>query len=617
MYSALPLHRRRLGTLASVLALLCIAFTAAEAQRFQHLYCNIPFVAATAGFSGVKQLGDGGYIMVGYYSLYAPTSSAYIVRTWPDGSVRWTQSYNIGNADSATDVAVVVDPVTGDTTFVVCGVTNNNAGMCPADRNAFLLKVDNAGVYIAHNTFGSPTDDEIFTNLLQTRWPWQGAFGANAGDFVAVGSSTYNAGGGRDGFIVRADAALNLIWGEHYGGPNSKDEYFNGVEELLASNPNLNGAIVAVGATNTTGAGKYDVLSVEVMGSLPAIVASATYGLPNDEEAHAVIQIRSGPSTGHLAIAGNSLSRPFPSTNSEALMIETLDNPCRLVADQFAGDNGPDEDGALDLKEDEFDCPNGNDLIVTGYTSFGTAAMVAPNVFLQSFITGSLSPSGGAMAYGGDGDDRGWSVDNALNPAGTGTQGYAICGYTESPSFIGSVVRRMYLIKTDARYTNSCNQYAFDFSARPAGLRINCFQMAHDQLTTTCISWLSYWSDPSEIPLCYTMPRTRRPDAPNDGAAGAEHRPAPDLSAVAVSGFPNPVARDGEFQLRIDTPSPATARVSVFDVAGRQVHDAEFPVAAGSTQHGIDTRGWPAGAYVLRVRMGNGSWGSRMVVVDK
>ena len=56
-------------------------------------------------------------------------------------------------------------------------------------------------------------------------------------------------------------------------------------------------------------------------------------------------------------------------------------------------------------------------------------------------------------------------------------------------------------------------------------------------------------------------------------------------------------------------------RVSVFDVQGREVTVVLDGVAqAGEQRLSIDTSGWPAGVYVVRVATGTGLASTRLVV---
>ena len=61
----------------------------------------------------------------------------------------------------------------------------------------------------------------------------------------------------------------------------------------------------------------------------------------------------------------------------------------------------------------------------------------------------------------------------------------------------------------------------------------------------------------------------------------------------------------GGVELSLHTPRSALYELSVLDMAGRMMHNAQLPVPAGASTHGVDLSAIPAGAYMLVLRSGS------------
>lgn len=604
-----PQRSLRRGLITAFIAVIGAAMLGNEAlaQRFQYIYGGPE--CAEAGRWGVTPLNDGGYLAVGEtHSTDNPCAGTdiYVIRTDPTGALVWSAAYNIGEQDSATDV--IVDNQ-GD--YVICGVTWNREP-CPLSRDAFLLKIDPNGNLITWNTYGNPETDEIAWNLVQS---------SNAdGDYIVAGSTTFNAGGGRDGYIFRTDINLNLIWDRHYGGFTSEDDFFYGVIEAQISTDECNaGDIVAVGGTNTWGAGGYDVWIVRVDGTTGTPIYNATWGLEWNEEGWAIIEIRNYDAfAGDLVITGYSESRS-PQGIREILMLQTRCNPCIRVADQFAGDAGELDDQGIDLKEDDFPYDATlPDVIVTGYTNLGTEDLPGDNVFLQRFAIGTMTLSGPGMVYGGEERDWGWSVNNVPDIDGDGLVGYIVAGFTQSPSLTGGDPEQLYLIKTDQNLSSGCNEAEVEFRAEEAKLRGECLELHCERFTEVCQPEIEQIDLDWQTLLCYANPSNReRGNGGSDGISGVETPAVIDFSEGSVTSYPNPITKGTDLNLRFDLATSADAGILVSDIVGRVVYEGVASVGAGSPLHAIETKGWSAGTYLVRVTIGDASRMIRVVVLDR
>lgn len=594
----------------AALAICMLGSSHAGAQQFQFVYGGPD--CQEAGRYGVKQLDAGsGYIAVGEtFSTGAPCgpSDAYVIITDPNGAIVTTFSYDIGGDDSATDV---IEEPTGN--FVICGVTDN-AGVCGPSRDIFIMRIDPAGNVLGVNTFGSPdaTTDETAWNLIQVA--------DDTGDFILAGASTFNAGGGtnRDAYLLRVSNALLLVWDAKYGGAGTFDELFFGVEQVLTDGSS---DIIAVGTTNSVAFGGYDVLMVRVDensgGMITPLQNLAVHGGPSNDEGRAIIEVRSGPFTGDLVVAGISLSRPLPSFNLEIVMLRTTGNPCILLASQYAGDNAEGLDGAFDLKEDMFSVSDDGDVIVTGFTDFGDfGAFLPPNAFLQRFSIATMLPTGQGMWYGGNGIDAGWSVNNVAGNE-VQTDGYIVAGLTTSPNLIAPDPEQLYLIKTDVALASGCNEMLFNFIPDSTGFMSACAKIPFEEIAQQCVPEVTMSDMPPGIPLCLGPRTERRGNGGNDGISGVESPAVISFTEGTVTSFPNPIAGGTKLNLRFDMKSMATAHVSVSDIVGRSMYETEMNIPAGSAMRSIETSGWASGSYIVRVTIGGVASTTRVVVIEQ
>ncbi len=600
-----------LSALIAMLAMLALSAPDLMAQRFQSVFGG-PNCREAARY-GVKQLAGGGYIAVGESYSVSSTCSAsdiYVVRTNANGTTLWSFTYNIAPFDSATDV---IETSAGD--FVICGVTGPTT-TCNRGRDAFLLKITSTGGVLLARRYGS-LRDEIAWNLIETRTG--NGTTTFPGDYVVAGSTDAN--GNTDGYLFRTDQNLNLIWDHRYdpAGANQTDIFYGLAEATLSSPTGTAADIVAVGVSaSPVGVGLRDVFVVRVNGTNGAIGAApqgaALYGGSQDDEGRAVVEIQQGTSTGNFVIAGITRSRPAPSTSEEILMLEISPNPCTMVAATFTGNDGATADGAIDLKENPFSTAAAREVIVTGYTSIGSAVLTGENVFLQRYRTGNLILSGVGMAYGGNGADRGWSVNAATNT--TGTTGFVVAGYTQSPNLIGAAdPQQMYLIKTNSTLSSNCNELTITFSFETAAITRVCVTTAQGIIGQTCNPATAATQATWGTQLCYINPRTHQENGgQNDGVSGVESPATISFPEGSVISYPNPLSSGQTLNLRFDLRSGASAEIVISDVMGRIIYQETAAIGAGQAEYPVRTDGWATGTYQVGVRIGGVLKSTRVVI---
>lgn len=610
MRSTLP-PRTMLSGVIAMLAMLALTAPDLMAQRFQSVFGG-PNCREAARY-GVKQLAGGGYIAVGEsYSVSSTCSNSdiYVVRANANGTPLWSFTYNIAPFDSATDVIEIAGG-----SFVICGVTGPTS-TCNRGRDAFLLKINSAGGVLMARRYGS-LSDEIAWNLIEARTG--NGTTTFPGDYVVAGATNVN--GNTDGYLFRTDQNLNLIWDHRYdpAGSNQTDIFY-GLAEATLSSPTGNAAdIVAVGeSASPAGAGLRDLFVVRVSGANGTIGAapqgSALYGGSQDDEGRAVVEIQQGSSTGNFVIAGITRSRPAPSTSQEILMLEISPNPCTMIAATFTGNDGATTDGAIDLKENPFSTAAAREVIVTGYTNLGNAVLTGENVFLQRYRTGNLILSGIGMAYGGNGADRGWSVNAATSTAGT--TGFVVAGYTQSPNLIGAAdPQQMYLIKTNTALSSNCNEQPITFSFETAPLSPICVTTAQGVIGLTCNPAVAATQATWGTQLCYISSRTQQENSGgNDGVSGVESPATISFSEGSVMSYPNPLASGQTLNLRFDLRSQASAEIVISDIMGRVIHQETAVIEPGTEAYPVRTDGWAAGTYQVGVRIGGVLKSVRVVI---
>ena len=95
-----------------------------------------------------------------------------------------------------------------------------------------------------------------------------------------------------------------------------------------------------------------------------------------------------------------------------------------------------------------------------------------------------------------------------------------------------------------------------------------------------------------------------RTTGPAWGVSG-EPAPVPPTDDVGVRAWPNPTG--GAATVAVTLAAPARVRVAAVDALGREVAVVHEGPAADGDRFGVETAGWPAGAYVVRVEAASGA----------
>jgi hypothetical protein len=142
-------------------------------------------------------------------------TDAFVVKIGPDGTRLWTRQFGTAFNDEAVGVATDTDG-----NVVVSGRTEgdlaaDNAGV----YDAFVVKFDPAGTQLWARQVGGALHDTAY------------AVATDPSGNVCLAGTTSNTldgnaiAGGRDGFIVKYDAAGGKLWLRDFGSPQDEDVY--------------------------------------------------------------------------------------------------------------------------------------------------------------------------------------------------------------------------------------------------------------------------------------------------------------------------------------------------------------------------------------------------------
>jgi len=252
-------------------------------------------------------------------------------------------------------------------------------------------------------TYGGAGDDKGWGDLVQTS---DGGY-VISGDTASLGNST-------DYWLIKVDAAGNMLWNKTYGGA--------GLENENAMVQTSDGGYALFGFTNSFGAGGQDFWLVKT-DSAGTMQWNKTYGGNGSDTGVSVFQT----SDGGYALAG--LTSSFGAGGMDAWLVKT-DSVGNMVWNKTYGGAGADYAFSVVQTSDG------------GYAVSGpTASFGAGGNDIRLFKTDSAGTMQWNKTYGGPLAE--W-MDQMI-PTADG--GYAISGYTSS---FGAGAQDVWLVKTDA-----------------------------------------------------------------------------------------------------------------------------------------------------------------------
>lgn len=146
----------------------------------------------------IKACPGGGYIIVGSTESYgAGAYDFYALRVTAAGDTLWTRTYGTSGAEYGQTVLPLADS----------GYLIGGTGYA-ASQQIMIVRVHAGGDTAWTRTYGGAGSENV-TGIVQS------------GDqgFYLVGSTTSSGAGGGDLYLVKIDAAGNLLWDKTFGGP--------------------------------------------------------------------------------------------------------------------------------------------------------------------------------------------------------------------------------------------------------------------------------------------------------------------------------------------------------------------------------------------------------------
>ncbi len=277
---------------------------AAGPAAFRHLFGG----PGTEVGNVVRQLADGGYIVVGYTSSFgAGAEDVYLVRTDAAGETLWTRAIGGPGADWGWDIRA-----TRDGGFIVVGFTNSfGAG----GDDVYVIRTDAEGSALWTRTYGGP-GDELAWAFHET---------SDGGYVIAAQTESFGAGE-RDLYLIRIEAGGDTVWTRTLGGP--------GIDRVFATEPTSDGGSVFAGITSNGAAGELDATLVRIDSS-GDVVWAHNYGGEGRDIGHGVAL---APDGGFLLVG---YTDSFGAGNNDIYLVRT-DGAGAVLWTKTIGDAGDD-----------------------------------------------------------------------------------------------------------------------------------------------------------------------------------------------------------------------------------------------------------------------------------
>ncbi|MBL4736180.1 MAG: hypothetical protein JKY18_12740, partial [Flavobacteriales bacterium] len=203
------------------------------------------------------QTDDGGFILSGLKIISSTNYQTFLIKTNSTGDTLWTKVYG-GTGDNKG----IQFTQTNDGGYIIVGTSadfDTSSSCAPfACTDVFLIKTDSIGDTLWCRAYGG-SDYDFGSDVQQTP----------DGGYIVLGSTRSFGAGSDDIYLIKTNAAGDLLWTRTYGGaPNDG----GGTIRVTADS----GFIIA-GSTSSFGAGSYDAFLLKT-DSLGTIDWSKTYG---------------------------------------------------------------------------------------------------------------------------------------------------------------------------------------------------------------------------------------------------------------------------------------------------------------------------------------------------
>jgi hypothetical protein len=224
------------------------------------------FGAADEEFgSSVQQTTDGGYILVGNTYLSGNSSDIWLIKTNATGNTLWTKTYGGVHSESGLDVEQ-----TTDGGYILVGYTYVSGN----DYDIWLIKTNALGDTLWTKTFGGDYGD-FGVSVEQT----------NDGGYIVGGNLDYGNGVNADIWLIKTDSNGDTLWTKIFGGAMTND--------CSAVQQTSEGGYILIGNTNRSGSGLMNIWLIKT-NALGDTLWTKTFGGSYTEYGKDVLQTAEG-----------------------------------------------------------------------------------------------------------------------------------------------------------------------------------------------------------------------------------------------------------------------------------------------------------------------------------
>ena len=390
------------------------------------IFAQTTFQKTYGGTSGevgydMALTSDGGYIIAGSTSSFpGPNYDALIMKTDSLGNILWSKKY--GSSTWSEYGYRVITLSNGD--IAVAGSAPSSSG----NSAIFLLRLNSNGNYLWDKQYVGVIDKSIsFTNepfLVSA---------TSDGGFILCGTTYVSGVQQNDAVLIKTDASGNIQWSKTYGG--SVNEQPNFVKQ------NTDGTYVAVGTTNSYGAGN-DIffLKTDQSGNPMSYIVYGTGGT-NDEEAYSVTDAHYGD----YVIVGTTTDHV---SGNHILTIEM--NPANNYTYAYEISGGYNNDNSSQIASNITRAVDGS-FLITGQMDYKLPSSTYTSNALLFKLDTNAYPDMNFKIYG-------------TQVANNNNWGYGIKALSNNQCVIAGwqyPSNDIYLIKTDAQERTGCNEIKY------------------------------------------------------------------------------------------------------------------------------------------------------------
>jgi hypothetical protein len=246
------------------------------------------------GYS-VVQTKEGGYVVAGHHIPISGLANAVIVKTFPNGTMQWNQTYGGADIDIAKSIVQ-----TTDGGYAIAGYTRSSgAGML----DMRLIKTDKNGTLQWDRTFGGAYDD-MANAVVQT----------SDGGYAIAGYTKPSLTAYEDFMLVKTSANGSLEWSRTYGYGNREYAY-----SMIQTR---DGGYAVAGNMNFGGGDAHYLVKTDTNGNL---AWNQTYGIGISSASFSVIQTTDGG----YALAGLTRNYAPGGTQDDFQLVKIYPNGTR------------------------------------------------------------------------------------------------------------------------------------------------------------------------------------------------------------------------------------------------------------------------------------------------